>query len=78
MPTTKWNTVAGIVETSHVSTVTFKLPELSETRNITGEFHVMKQPMEYDMIIGRELLTEIGIDLIFSKNVIRWETSMQK
>ena len=29
--------------------------------------------MNYDMIIGRDLLTEIGIDLLFSSRKILWD-----
>ena len=38
---------------------------------VTQKFH-MDDPTEglYDMIIGRDLLSNLGIDLIFSTNII--------
>ena len=47
------------------------LPEFSGTKIVTWKCHVDEYTNgRYDMILGRDLLTALGIDLNFSKNVI--------
>ena len=42
-----------------------------------SKFHVVNdQPTQYDMIIGRDLLSEFGIDLEFSTNQIWWDEAI--
>ena len=49
------------------------MPELNDQRLITWEFNVIKADMAYDMIIGRDLLSSLGIDLCFSNHEIHWD-----
>jgi len=53
----------------------FTLPELHEKRLINWDFHVTRQSFNYDMIIGRDLLTELGIEFSFKKQTITWDTA---
>ena len=51
------------------------MPELHENKNITWTMHVAKDLGSYDMIIGRDLLKFLGIDLLFSQEVIAWNNA---
>ena len=47
------------------------LPNFSATKIVTCKCHVEKSTnSRYDMILGRDLLTAMGLDLNLSKNVI--------
>ena len=71
--TTVWNTTNGPFETASKCCVEFMIPELSTTRRVTWDMHVTKQNMSYDLIIGRDLLRELGIVLDFKNNTIQWD-----
>ena len=51
--------------------VDFFLPELSATKIVMWKCHVDKSTNSiYNMILGRDILTTLGLDLKFSDNVI--------
>ena len=57
--------------TSKKPKIDFFLPEFSETKIVLWKFHVNKSTSNrYDMILGRNLVTALGLDLKFSDNVI--------
>ena len=60
-----WTTLAGQFETNKRTQVIFKLNEFDEQVTVKHEFTVCKQPSNYDMIIGVDLMTELGIILDF-------------
>ncbi len=69
-----FSTGNGALNTKYVSTIYFNLPEFSESKIITWDFHITeKNNLGYDMIIGRDLMQELGMDLVFSENVVTWE-----
>jgi len=50
------------------------LPELSEVKIIEWKMHVMHSPsMNYDLIIGHDMLEDLGIILNFKTKNITWE-----
>ena len=54
--------------------VSFVLSELHADKTLTWEFHVDEsQTTHYDMLIGRDLLNKVGIDLLFSQRLISWD-----
>ena len=69
----KWQTAAGELKTTEQVQVRMTLPELHEKRVIDWKMHVTKNELNYDMIIGRDLLSELGIDIMYSKNLIEWD-----
>jgi hypothetical protein len=71
-PTT-WCTVAGQFITKYATNVVFKLPSLHERRVVETKMHVSSQLNTYDMIIGRDLLQELGIVLNFNEQSIMWD-----
>ena len=71
--TTEWTTVAGTFSTSKQTNVIFSLPTLHEKRTVESVVHVTTKLENYDMILGRDLLQELGIILNFQDSTIQWE-----
>ena len=65
--------MAGTFKTTRQSDVQLKLPELSDTAQMRVSCHVTKQKSNYDLILGREILRELGIKLDFSNNTTNWK-----
>ena len=55
---------------------TFSLPEFFEDRLIEWNVHLTEKLGHYDMIIGRDLLTELGVDINFSTSTCSWDNSV--
>ena len=73
---TTWTTKAGVFKTEKTVKAKFKLPEFFQNCDIQWKLHVdQSDPKDtaYDMIIGRDILHELGIDLLFSQGVMQWE-----
>jgi transposase InsO family protein len=75
--TKEWSTAAGMLHTSaKTKRVEFSLPELHTNRTIKKSFHVLDIHLKnYDMIIGRDLITEIQLDVKGSDLSIKWDDS---
>ena len=74
--TTTWQTKAGTFQTSSKVTCKFTLPEFHQNKDITWKMYVDesdKEESRYDMIIGRDLLTELGIEFSFKKGTMSWD-----
>ena len=75
---TKWTTKAGTFETNRKVKCQFVLPEFHEAKDINWTMFVDESDRRlnsYDMIIGRDLLHELGIDLMFSLGVMKWDNA---
>eukprot|EP00957_Ditylum_brightwellii_P087520 6662725-Ditylum_brightwellii.AAC.1 len=70
---TKWKTVTGEFGMCTKYKATFGLPELNPSMHVEHTIHMTDQLGQYDMILGRDLLQEMGIDLNFKENNISWE-----
>ena len=72
----KWTTKAGNFQTKRTAMVSFILPELHQDKTLTWEFHIDEsQSTHYDLLVGRDLLNAVGIDLLFSSKEIAWQGS---
>ena len=69
----QWNTALGVTTTSEKAMIQFSLPEFYEKTIIQKEVHVFSTDMSYDMIIGRDLMTELGINIDFFNQKIKWQ-----
>ena len=65
--------MAGSFSTSREAKITFKIPELNVTAHISAPFHVTTKKSNYDIIFGRDVLQELGIQLDFQNNFIGWQ-----
>ena len=73
---TKWSTTAGSFKTTRKCKIEFTLPAFHANRNITCEAYVDESAHEdshYDIIIGRDLLHSLGINLLFDTGEISWD-----
>ena len=68
---TTWETQAGKFTTSEKVNVDFCLLESSGTKIVSFKCHVDRSTnSRYNMILGRYLLTDLGLDHKFSENII--------
>ena len=72
--TNQWTTMTGTFNTNQIVNINLKLPELNSTAEIKVECHVTKNESNCDIImIGRNVLRELGIILDFANNKTIWE-----
>jgi hypothetical protein len=71
----KWKTLAGTVYTPYEGVVKFKLPEFFESRTIQHKVYVTDNmsTMNYDMIIGRDIMSKMGLKINFELLCIEWD-----
>ena len=74
---TVWNTMGGNFQTHRKALVDFKFPQLSDSKSVTWIVHIDEttDPKKslYDMIIGMDLMTELGIYVNTEDKMIHWE-----
>ena len=70
--TNEWSTMAGTFKTTRLAEIKLKFPELSDSAEINVNCHVTKQKSNYDLILGREILRKLGINLNFLNNTTKW------
>ena len=70
---TKWSTAAGNMNTNYKTKTLLELAEFSHNRVIECTFHVSNATFNYDIIMGRDLMTELGIDISFKNLTIEWD-----
>jgi hypothetical protein len=71
-----FRTQSGTFTTDRKTEMQFFLSEFSESRTINWKFHVIpdkNNAMPYDMIIGRDLLHTLKMDVLYSENVVVWD-----
>ena len=74
----KWTTKAGSFQTTKTCKVNFTLPAFHKERNISWTAFVDESDnlaCRYDMIIGRDLLEELGINFLFSEQMMEWDNA---
>ena len=71
--TFKWSTQGGDFLTTYTKNVELVIPELDATKSMTWTFHVyyLQKNPRYDMIIGKDLLLELKLDLCLSGFTIK-------
>lgn len=75
--TSNWNTKGGVFKTKRTVNALFSLPEFFKHREIKWTMCVdeTNNLSNYDMIIGRDLMVELGIDIKFSTGEMTWDNS---
>ena len=68
---TEWSTAAGTFSTTGTVKSLIQFPEFSETMTVKSEIHLTKEVSpRYDMVVGRDLMTELGISIDFKDGLI--------
>ena len=74
---TQWNTMGGQFITKRKALIDFKFPELDNNKKITWICHVDERTSPddalYDIIIGMDLMTELGIYINTETKEIQWK-----
>jgi hypothetical protein len=74
---TKWKALGETFTTNYKSLLDFKFPELSTSKVVTWQSHVddktSSKEEAYDMIMGMDLMTSIGITVDCEQRCIRWD-----
>ena len=70
---TSWQTQCGTFTTSSKAKIEFLIPELNDQRLVSAYVHDTPSDMSYDIIIGQDLMQQMGIDLLNSTKTIRWD-----
>ena len=72
-----WKTMGGNFTTKKKALIDFRFPELNTDKKVTWVCHVDETTKEehalYDMIIGMDLMTAIGIYVDTDEKLIRWQ-----
>ena len=75
---TKWSTLGGQFSTNRKALLDFKFPELSNSKTVTWICHVDDKTSPeracYDMILGMDLMTHIGMFVDTERKTVRWKT----
>ena len=69
----KWSTMTGSFNTTFVTEIILKLPELNHTPEIYSKCHLTDRLLNYDLILGRDILYESGIIFNFENKTITWQ-----
>jgi hypothetical protein len=76
---TVWNPLGGKFLTKQKALVEFKLPELSNSKKVMWLCHndesSDKDQAIYDIILGMNIMTEIGLSMNTAEKCITWEQS---
>jgi len=78
---TKWSTKAGSFKTRRKCEIAFTLPAFHANRTITCNAYVDESHFEssnYDIIIGRDLMHSLGINLLFDTAEVSWDNAKVK
>ena len=75
----QWNIQAGKITTNLKVNIEFSLPEVSVTKNATWNFHDDDSiKIRYDMILRRDILTSLRLNIKFSDHVIKADDGLLK
>jgi hypothetical protein len=73
---TRWTTSAGTFNTNKQAIIHINLPELHQKKTITFNCHIAPTLGEYNIIIGRDILRQLGIILNFQQETIEWDDAV--
>ena len=71
--TKEWKTAAGTFTTNAEAQLQFQIPELSPTRTVQYWATVTERMLNYDIILGRDLLHTLGLDMSFKNQTVTWD-----
>jgi Retroviral aspartyl protease len=72
---TVWSTPGGDLHTNSQVKGQFTIPELQDKKLIEWDLHMADNMGVYDMIIGRDILSFLKINILFSDQLVVWKGS---
>jgi hypothetical protein len=72
----KWDTATGVFKTDGTVTIeNYCLPQFTKKHHITTLFHMFhkRDKDRYDFILGRDLLTSLGLYIHYSATQFSWD-----
>ena len=70
----QWSMAAGVLTNTTKTATSFSFPELHANKLINQSLHVVDLTIDrYDMIIGRDMIRFLGIDIHGSDMTIHWD-----
>ena len=66
----KWSTMAGTFNTTFIIELKLKLPYLNDFADIYAKFHLVNKLVNYNLILGRDILHELGIIFNFKSKIV--------
>ena len=75
---TSFTTVAGQFNCKETRRTQIKMPELKTLAVVEVTLHVTQMNGNYDMILGRDFLTQLGIVLDFEQQIVRRGNNLSK
>ena len=69
---TQWKTAEGKFHTSKTIKAEYTMPELHDQRIISHDMHVTNADIGYDVIIGMDIITSLGITIYGDNCTIKW------
>ena len=69
---TAWYTAARYFRTDGKIKAKLAIPELNPTGKVTYNLHVVPTLGAYDVILGRDILQELGIGIDFNLEIVTW------
>ena len=70
----QYSTGSGSLTTRHESEIHFTLPEFSDKKIIKWKFNITDSTeVEYDIILGRDIMLQLQMDVSFTNKSIAWE-----
>jgi predicted aspartyl protease len=72
---TVWTTPGGSMSTTEKAQCTFMIPEFHTDRVIEWDLHMSSDLGAYDMIMGRDLLSDLGFKFDFTDMSIEWDNA---
>ena len=70
--TNVWGTAAGHISTMKIARLQLKVPEFSKATFINYDFQIFESDIKYDMIIGQDLMRQLGIKIDFETDEVQW------
>jgi transposase InsO family protein len=72
----RFNTGNGVIEITEAVDVTFTIPEMYRDRTISIRCNIMPKPIEYPLLVGTDLLSDLKMKLDFDTNTVHWDEAV--
>ena len=64
---------AGTFNTTFVKEIILKLPQLNHSTEVNAKCRLMDKLLNYDLILGRDILHQLGIIFDFENKTTNWQ-----